>query len=197
MVLMLDTKGLNRCESDLGEHCEQLFTPLTRRDPARPKHRFAMDNGAFSKFDSRQFWRMLEKHAPRKKLCRWVAVPDVVGSARRTSEIFHLYKERIKDWPLAYVAQDGQENIPIPWEEIDALFVGGSNEFKLGPFAVHCIKAAQILGKWVHVGRVNTFNRLEHFKNLGVDSVDGTGLVKFEGMRHSILSQKKQQRLKL
>jgi hypothetical protein len=38
------------------------------------------------------------------------------------------------------------------------------------------IRRAQALGKWVHVGRVNTIRRIRRFQRMGVDSVDGTCL---------------------
>jgi hypothetical protein len=78
MIVMLDTpQDLSVCSEDLGCEVEQLFTPLTRRLPQHPEQRFAIDNGAFARFDSKGFLSLLDKHEPRKDLCRFVAAPDV------------------------------------------------------------------------------------------------------------------------
>lgn len=80
----------------------------------------------------------------------------------------------------------GQEDMPIPWDDIQAVFIGGSTEWKLSGHAAQVIRAAQALEKWVHAGRVNTPGRFEHFERLGVDSIDGTGLSRFSHMREAI-----------
>ena len=120
------------------------------------------------------------------KWCRFVALPDVVGSARRTLEAFDHWYGILEGWPRALVAQDGIESLPIPWSGIDAIFIGGSTKFKLGKDAADVIRTAKIMGKWVHAGRVNTPGRLEYFDDLGADSIDGTGLARYSWMRESI-----------
>ena len=74
----------------------------------------------------------------------------------------------------------------IPWQNIAAIFIGGTTEWKLGPHAKAVIRAAQAIGKYVHVGRVNTPGRFEYFDSLGVDSIDGTGLSRYSHMREKI-----------
>jgi hypothetical protein len=101
----------------------------------------------------------------------------------------------LQGWKLALVCQDGQEELPIPWQFIGAIFVGGSTAWKCGPHATACIKAAQALGKWVHVGRVNDPARFEHFENLGVDSIDGTGLARYTHMREAIANRHAQEKM--
>jgi hypothetical protein len=117
-------------------------------------------------------------------------VPDVVGSARRTLEVFRHWKTKLADWPLAYVCQDGQENLPLPWNDIAAIFIGGSTDWKMGTHAAACVKAAKAIGKWVHAGRVNTPGRYEYFEKLGADSIDGTGLSRYSWMREAIYRNK-------
>jgi len=186
---MLDTsQSLRTCATELGADVEQLLTPLTRYLPQFPMEHFAIDNGAFSRFDANAFRSLLAREFPRLHLCRFVAVPDVVGSARRTLEVFNQWWQRLQPWPLALVCQDGQESMPIPWNRIAAVFIGGSTDWKMGQHASACIKAAKAIGKWVHVGRVNTPGRYEYFEELGADSVDGTGLARYSWMRHNIHS---------
>jgi hypothetical protein len=114
-------------------------------------------------------------------------VPDVVASARRTLEVFdHWSTKLLGGWPLALVAQDGQENLPIPWNQIEAIFIGGSTKFKLSTSAADICRAGKAIGKWVHAGRVNVPARFEYFESLGVDSIDGTGLSRYSHMRERI-----------
>lgn len=140
----------------------------------------------FTRFNATAFESLLEREIDNIDRCRFVAVPDVVGSARRTLEVFDYWSNIIGFWPLALVAQDGQEDLPIPWSLIQAVFIGGTTEWKLGRYVPMIIKTAQALRKWVHVGRVNTPARFEYFEKLGADSIDGTGLSRFSWMREAI-----------
>lgn len=187
VIVMLDTpQDLTVCASELGCEVEQLFTPLTRRNPQHPERKFAIDNGAFAQFEVGPFLKLLEKHEPRRDLCRFVAAPDVVACARRTLECFKYWQPRLAKWPVAFVCQDGQESIDIPWENISAVFIGGSTEWKMSVHATAVVKAAKVIGKWCHVGRINTPGRLEYFEQLGADSCDGTGLARYSHMREAI-----------
>jgi hypothetical protein len=200
VIAFLDTpQDLSECEKEIGCHVLQLFTPLTRRNAQDDDAVFAMDNGAFSKFDAAGFCRMLTKHAPRRHLCKFVAVPDIVGSAIRTREAFDHWHtlDEMDGWPLAFVCQDGQESFPIPWKEISAVFIGGSTEWKLSEAASQIVQAAKVMGKWCHVGRVNTPGRFEYFDNLGADSCDGTGIARYSEMRSKIYENSKHPKLDL
>lgn len=195
---MLDTPDdLVEASAELGCEVNQLLTPLTRRRRQYPECYFAVDNGAYAKFNANWFLSLLKRNEDAIDLCRWVAVPDVVGSAIRTLEVFDRWKLKIAQWPLAYVAQDGQETQPIPWDEIACLFIGGSDQFKLGKAGAACVKAAKALGKWCHVGRVNTPGRFEYFEELGADSCDGTGLARYSHMRLAIHASAIQPKLDL
>lgn len=189
MIALLDTShDLDEAAEELGCRVEQLLTPLTRFKLQRPDSPFAIDNGAYAKFDAPAFLALLEREKARKGQCRFVAVPDVVGSARRTLEVFDRWAHRpeLGGWPLAFVCQDGQEDLELPWEDVKAIFIGGTTEWKLSKHAAACIKAAKALGHFVHVGRVNTPGRFEYFEKLGADSIDGTGLSRYSWMRERI-----------
>ena len=190
MIIMLDTpQDMNTCAEEMGCAVEQLFTPLTRRNAQQPEQMFAMDNGAFARFEPSGFLTMLAKHESRKSLCRFVAVPDVVGCARRTVECFWHWHWQLTEWPMAFVCQDGQEHLEIPWDHCAAVFIGGSTEWKMGPHAAAIVKASKVVGKWCHVGRINTPGRLDYFEELGADSCDGTGLAQYSHMRRKIYEQ--------
>jgi hypothetical protein len=189
VIALLDTsEDLKVAEQEIGCEVEQLLTPLTRFKRQHPEAHFAIDNGAFAGLRIDGFISLLERERKAKHLCRFVAVPDVVASARRTLEVFEHWKYRpeLAGWPLALVAQDGLEDLDIPWKSVTGVFIGGSTSWKLSKSAADVIRAGKALGKWVHAGRVNTPARFEYFENLGADSIDGTGLSRFSWMRERI-----------
>lgn len=141
-----------------------------------PGRVWAADNEVFTgKFAPERFFPFLRTMAPYRVSCAFVTAPDVVADAVATLERYETYAGRIRDlgFPVAFVAQDGQESLPFP-DNYDALFIGGSTEWKLSDAADRCIKQAKMSGKWIHVGRVNSQMRIRHFQLIGVDSVDGT-----------------------
>ena len=144
---------------------------------------WAADNDAFLAWDEKRFLKMLDKRDANllKDKCLFVACPDVVGSAAKTLSKFWSWREEItlRGFPVALVLQDGQENLEMPWTYVDAVFVGGSTEWKLSCHAETLIQEAKARGKWVHMGRVNTKSRYRHAVECGVDSVDGTGFSRF------------------
>jgi hypothetical protein len=187
MIVLLDTsEALDVCAMELGCAVKQLITPLTGFLRQKEHDEFGIDNGAFARFSRDKFLSIVERERDVKHRCRFLAVPDIVADARRTSEAFEYWKYQLSGWPLAYVAQDGIEGLPIPWKHIEAIFIGGTTGWKLGPHAKAVIRAAQVMGKYVHVGRVNSPGRFEYFENLEVDSIDGTGLSRYTHMREKI-----------
>ncbi len=114
--------------------------------------------------------------------CLFVTVPDVVGDAEATARQWVRWQSapRRRGLPIAFVAQDGCERGLIPpWREFDALFVGGSTAWKLGPAAERVVREAKAHGKWVHMGRVNSARRARYAAAIGCDSFDGTGAALF------------------
>lgn len=206
MIVMMDTpQPLDVCAQELGATVEQLFSPQTYRLPQYPERRFCIDNGAFGNFDGPLFLRLVKRHLPQRDLCRFVAVPDMVADAQRTAELFDFWAPRIAEigaelpgqWPLAYVAQDGQAQVRIPWDRCSALFLGGTDDWKMSKEAARCLKAAKMMGKWVHVGRVNTPGRFEYFEEQRTDSCDGNGLAQYTHMRKAIWDAYNQPKLDL
>lgn len=146
---------------------------------------FGIDNGCYLHPSPVGIQRLASKLRTSKDKCLFITYPDVVGCARRTLEIFDLltvcikWQEALAGYPAALVAQDGIGDLEIPWRRIDAIFIGGTDAFKLGPEAEAVVRAALILGKHVHVGRVNSRDRYEKFKRIGAHTFDGSGLSKF------------------
>jgi hypothetical protein len=145
------------------------------RDAHDKGFKWAADNDAYLAWDEDRFVRMLDKITGIPG-CLFVAAPDVVGDAWATLTRFYEWDQEIKatGQPIAFVAQDGLEHAPVPWDDIDALFIGGSTDFKLGLDAAAAGREAKRRGKWLHMGRVNTRQRVKYAKSIGCDSVDGT-----------------------
>lgn len=138
------------------------------------------DNGCFGKgYPGDVKWlAWLEKNSYAAADCLFATAPDVVGDAAATLERSAPFLQQIRalGYPAALVAQDGLEDLEVPWEEFDVLFIGGSTEWKLGPAARDLIRQAKARSKWVHMGRVNSERRYRYANDLGCDSVDGTYL---------------------
>lgn len=142
---------------------------------------WAADNDCYQGLDRVGYLAMLARIAAtdRARLL-WVACPDVVANAGATLLRFRLWRPALDYYqlPIAFVAQDGQEDRAVPWDAIHCLFIGGSTRWKLGRHARRLIREAKDHDKWVHVGRVNTLRRMWLFSSIGVDSFDGTAFSK-------------------
>lgn len=138
---------------------------------------WAADNDAFSDWNPDRYRRMLESIWGLAN-CLFVTMPDVVGDAERTLENFEEWYDDVSATlqPIALVAQDGMTVDTVPWQRFDALFIGGTDKFKMGADARALIRRAQLLGMWVHMGRVNTDQRFRYAQRIGCHSIDGTSL---------------------
>lgn len=145
---------------------------------------YGADNNALQGVDPDgllDMWDEIEA-ADRRNL-KFVAAPDAVeltangprGSWEGTLWLWRCWRPALiaRKLPAAIVAQDGATVGTVPWDEIVCLFVGGSTSWKMSQQAALLIRAAAARGKWVHVGRVNSMQRLGHFDQLPVNSFDG------------------------
>jgi len=162
----------------------QLRTPLTKY--ARAPVPYGLDNGCFKSFDQKVWGRLLVEADLDRPI--FVCLPDVVGDAQRTLELFEHFWTRTQELPRALVLQDGIERVRIPWGDINAVFVGGSDRFKYSEQAIAAARTAKMLGKWVHVGRVNTADRVRNWLGIA-DSIDGSGISRYDHMLEDVLAQ--------
>ena len=140
----------------------QLLTPLTSY--ANAGGMFAIDNGAFVRFDRKAFLSLIHRNEENMKKCFFVVCPDIPGNARRTLELFRHREDFISiRHNIALVAQDGLEDFDIPWNTVDCLFVGGFDPWKDSTACMYIVRTAKCFGKHVHVGRVNTISRYRRF----------------------------------
>lgn len=152
----------------------QLLTPQAGNSimPGMP---YAADNAAYSDWSERKFIRLLDRLQGKEPM--WVAAPDEVGNAIATDRLFDQWEPEIRrrGLPVALVVQNGQESIGLPASHrFDALFIGGDDAFKLGEHVRYLVAKMKRHGKPVHMGRVNSFQRIQYAFEIGCDSVDGT-----------------------
>lgn len=145
---------------------------------APPGMAYALDNGAFGcwtagkPFDSEAFYAFLDRVATGPGPAPlWVAVPDVVADRKGTLSSWEEHAPRVAryGWPLAFVVQDGMRRQDVPLAA-DLVFVGGTLAWKWAH-----VPAWAAWFKRVHVGRVNSPEKLWQLESLGVESCDGTG----------------------
>ena len=150
---------------------------------------WACDNDCFRGLDAAAYMRMIARVMKFKSRPAWVTCPDVVADAGQTWSQWHVWSPVIRacGLPAALVLQDGLESLkwrsllPGRWDDIAAVFVGGSTEWKLGEHAARLTRMAHDRGKLVHWGRVNTFTRIRYLGRgmrdgyLWCDTFDGTG----------------------
>lgn len=156
-----------------------IDTPAQGNRPV-PGAWWAADNGCFGKgYPGDEAWlAWLRDHPGDRAHCLFATAPDVVADAAATLARSAPWLPVIRSlgYPAALVAQDGLEALPVPWDDFDVLFIGGSTEWKLGPHAARLTRDAKARGKHVHMGRVNSARRFAYAQLIGCDSVDGTYL---------------------
>lgn len=149
---------------------------------------WAADNGCFNPktYPGDDGWLAWLDRLPRDR-CLFAVVPDVArrpdgslgGDPVATWERFKALGPLVRElgFPAALAAQDGIEAMPNLREQLEAcdcLFLGGSTAWKTSPAAERVCIAARNLGKWVHMGRCNSLERMERARSMGCNSVDGT-----------------------
>lgn len=151
--------------------------PKTRLRPWMP---YALDNDAFSAFSNQTPWdeaawfQMITQLKSCAHQPLWCLCPDVVADKQATLQLWEKYCstiERVGFLP-AFAVQDGMIPKDVP-SKTKVIFVGGSTSWKWRNIRLWTDNFPR-----VHVGRVNSLNKLWTCEELGVESVDGTGWFK-------------------
>lgn len=144
----------------------------------------AADNGCFGGLNAPAWLRFLAELVSVPALS-WVTAPDVVADCRATLESFDLWWPVLHalNLPVAFVGQDGQDWVTVPWDRIEAYFVGGSDDWKLSPESRRLVNEAKARGKLVHMGRVNTMERFHLAAKWGCHTADGSSFSKWSDTR--------------
>lgn len=152
---------------------------------------WAADNGCYTnagRFYLDGFLRWLDKFdSTDRASCLFAVAPDVFDPIAERGDALATYERslpvlpilREHGYPAAYVLQNDQERLPVPWDDLDAVFIGGDTAWKLSRHAMDLALQAKARGKWVHMGRVNSWKRYNYARRLGCDSADGTTLAMF------------------
>ena len=147
---------------------------------------YGIDNGCFNVtgFDEKKWMKVVQQ--AEQHPAKFITVPDMVGDAVRTMDLFEHFKRQLNGHPRALVIQDGIGRLQIPWADLSAVFVGGTDHFKYSTEAMNVCKVAKLLGKWIHVGRVNTTRRAMYWKDIA-DSCDGSGMSRYDDRIQDVL----------
>jgi hypothetical protein len=155
---------------------------IRRRVIAIIEH-WAFDTGAFADWHDQRPW---DEARWLKSVTRiatgelgapdFAVIPDEVASP--DSLAFSLkWLERIealgwrKRWPWYFAAQDGMTPDVVPWDAIDGLFVGGTDEWKRRT-AQGWVEAAHEHGMPCHYARCGTALKVSQARAIGADSLD-------------------------
>lgn len=145
---------------------------------------WAIDNDGFRGVDEKAFAKMLDRIAGTPG-CIFANAPDVYSGSetdhKQTLERWHEWRTTIRDagFPASFVLQRGATIETVPWKTLDAVFIGGDDDFKLGTEAARIVEEAKRRKKYAHMGRVNSVRRIRYARLIGCDSVDGTGWARF------------------
>jgi hypothetical protein len=168
----------------------QLASPLTK-NLHNDDVLFIYDNGGYTRDPiQNRHWRPEIKQM--KKNCQFIVMPDVLGNWKKTLARFHRHKYRIDQGKRMIVLQDGATAVDILEieSEIGGVFIGGTTDWKITEGRKIAIELRESSKLWIHVGRVNTINRIHMFHGYA-HSFDGSGLVRF-GMLRDLVPRLKQ-----
>lgn len=156
-----------------------LMTP-DRGDSVPTDTWVAADNACFANpkaYTDQRYFKFLQKMPIERTL--FATAPDVLGDHKATvgRSLPVLREICLMGFKAAFVAQDGWQEHDTPWDDFDVIFIGGSTKFKFRD-GRKAVVAARRRGKRVHMGRVNSLDRLRASVSIGCDSADGN-LLKF------------------
>ena len=160
-------------------HLGMIATPA-QGNAIEEGFRWCADNGVFGGAypgdDAYLTW--LGERSEHAGRCDFAVAPDVVGDAAATLDRSAPMLSRIRraGFKVALAAQNGLEDLTVPWGAFDVLFVGGDTPWKIGPAARELTTEARLRGKRVHMGRVNSLRRLQIARRNGCHTADGTYL---------------------
>lgn len=160
----------------------QLLTPLTRYRLCEDL--FGIDNGGFTGAKIKGFTKIIKNQWDFRDNCLFAAVPDKVENHKETLLMWEDYQHIADGYKKAFVVQDGFDGWP---SNADAIFIGGSTKFKDSYECDLIVESALRNNMHVHIGRVNTFPRFQHFHKLGAHTCDGSGISIYDDMLEKLL----------
>ena len=153
--------------------------------PIREGRPWAGDNDAFhGRFTEQKFFKHLNRLTPFIPSCLFITCPDVRLDCEATLRLWDEWSPYLafEGFPVAYVAQDGCQNFPLP--DADRLFIGGGDEWR-AEWMGEMIRRGTEAGMAVHVGRVNSLKRMRLTDSFGASWCDGT-YIKYRGKERGL-----------
>ena len=140
---------------------------------------WAADSGCYAnpaEYTDQRYLAWLQRRQHAAGRCLFATAPDVWGDAAATAARSApiLAPIRRLGFPVAYCLQDGATPATVPWEQCNAVFVGGSDSWRHGGAVEVLVAEAKRRGLHVHIGRVNSRRRYLWARAIGADSADGT-----------------------
>ena len=166
-----------------------LVGPSARtKTKMRPWMPYALDNDAFSAWTHNKPWdvvawrELLSWASSNEQPPLWALVPDQVADRDETLRKWSAHSGEVRCAGLkpAFAVQDGMTAKDVP-HDAEVVFVGGTTDWKWSTLA-----GWAEMFPWIHVGRVNSVEKLEVCADLGVKSVDGTGWFRDESCQSKI-----------
>lgn len=187
------------------DYLGQIITPAAG-NRLEPWVEWIADNGIYSRAypGDGPYLKWLASHADYRSRCRFAVAPDVVADHWATMDRSEPMLAPIRRvvGRVAVCAQNGATTWNLPWDAIDAVFLAGivecvpcgyvphvselpqercpsghlMGEWKVGNMAADITAEAKRRGVWVHMGRVNSAERIARAQEMGCDSADGTYL---------------------
>lgn len=158
-----------------------IVTPKQRNIVQYSEWDVIADNGCFGDGPDWSHRRWFDWLLDLPRSVRFVVAPDVFhpdGSPchDETLERWRTYGPLIErhGFTPAFVCQAGATMATVP--DAPVLFLGGDDRWKEGSDAESITRSAVDQGRHVHMGRVNTWRRLQIAHAWGCQSVDGTTL---------------------
>lgn len=160
---------------------------LTPDNPqVRAGFKYAVDNGAWGafqkqeSFDESRFMALVERAGAGAD---FVILPDIVAGGNASLNFSIKWYPKLRHLRMLMLpVQDGMDveraGAFIRHNHNVGIFLGGSTEYKLAEMYAWGLVAAA-LGRWYHVGRVNSARRIKLCAEAGAHSFDGTSATKF------------------
>lgn len=158
-----------------------VLSPFDARDGYTP---YALDNGAWTchrqqlSFDHSRFLRLVEKYGASAD---FIVVPDIVAGGEESLNLSLSYLARLRGVaPLLLAVQNGitkEDVLPYLGASV-GIFIGGDTEYKLstGNYWGEVAREQQC---YLHVGRVNSVQRIHWCDAIGANSFDGTSVSRY------------------
>jgi hypothetical protein len=171
---------LDRIQAKAPGHIGRLVTPRQYTSVSGTIERgmsWAADCDGYSGLDTAAYIKMLASVSRNLEGLVFVVLPDKVADPKATLRLYGKWQEIIREdlqMPAAFVLQDGVEQDEVPWDQTEAVFIGGTTPFKFSGIVRRIVDEAKERGKWVHMGRVSTPERAYYARSIGCDSFDGS-----------------------